>query len=184
MSTTSIGDREQLGAEGSFLPARAARMTESAVLFCRHGTTSVSESAVAAALRAGDPRSHDCFRHYLSLQIAEYLRRLDDNLVGVYSYTYGDAEEEGEGRSSSPTETLKLILRVRRRTAALGAVLAALDEALLDEYRRLIAPKGDRMVSFLDAQMVDDEEAEQGTGLAVVLRSAFTPPTRLWPNAR
>ncbi len=184
MRTSYVSDKEQIGEEETFLPASASRMAESAVLFCCHRTSYKCESAVAAALRAGDPRSHDCFRHYLSLQIAEYLRKLDDNLVGVYSYSYGDAEEEGEERSTSPTETLKLILRVRRKTAALNAVVAALDEALLDQYKRLIAPVGDKMGSFMDAQMVDDGEAEEGIGLAAILRSVFTPPTRVWPSSR
>ena len=184
MSTSFTADRELLGSEEAFLPAYIARMTESALLFCVHRTSRRSESEVAAALKAGDPRCHDCFRHYLSLQIAEYLRKLDDNLVGVYSYSYGDSEEECEERSSSPTEPLNLILRVKRKTAALNAVLAALDGAIVEEYRKLIAPVGDRMESFLDAHAVDDEEAQQGTGLAAVLKSAFTPPTPLWSKSQ
>ncbi len=184
MSTSSLVDREGLAVDEAFIPAQVARMVEGALLFCSHRTSHKRESDVAAALAEGEQRSQDCFRHYLSLQVAEYLRALDDNLAGAYSYSYGDAEEEGEGRSSSPTESLKLILRVRRKTAALNAVLAALDDAMLEEYRKLIEPVGDKMTTFLDAQMVDDEEAEQGSGLACVLKSAFTPPTQVWSNSR
>lgn len=185
MSTlSSVAKPEHLVSEESLLPAVAARMTAASLLFCCHKTPGFSESRVSEALREAEPRSHDCFRHHLSRQIAEYLQKLDDNLVGVYSYSYGDAEEEGEDRSSSPTELLELILRVRRKTAALDAAVSALDQALLEEYKGLIAPVGDRMVSFLDVHMVDDDEAAQGTGLAVVLRSAFTPPTRVWAIIR
>ncbi len=184
MSRSSLVDREQLGPEELFLSAHAARMTESALLFCCQRTLWDNESEVAAALKAAEPRAQDCFRHHLSCQVAEYLSRLDDNLVGVYSYSYGDAEEEGDERSSSPTLPLMLILRVRRKTSALNSVVGALDQALLEEYKGLIAPVGDRMGSFLDAQMVDDEEAEQGTGLAVVLRSVYTPATPIWSASR
>ncbi|HEX2923461.1 MAG TPA: hypothetical protein VHS28_05470 [Chloroflexota bacterium] len=184
MSTSPVVDLEEPAPGELLLPAVAARMCESALLFCCRRTVGDSESRVAAALGASDPRSLDCFRNHLSREIAEFLRKLDDNLVGVYSYCYGDAEEEGEDRGFSPTEPLRLILRVRKKTAALNAAVDALDQALLEEYKRLIAPVGDRMTSFLDVHMVDDEESVQGTGLAVVLRSVFVPPTRVWAISR
>lgn len=180
MTTYSTVSREPAGVEATFLPAHAARMTESAVLACCQKSVRGTEGAVVAALQAADPGTHDCFRYHLSQQVAEYLRKLDDNLTGVYSFSYGDAEDEGEERSSSPTQPLSLILRVRRKTAALNAAVAALDQALLEEYRKLMAPVADRMNLVLDAHLVDDEEAEQRTGMAVVLKSAFTPPTPIW----
>jgi hypothetical protein len=157
-------------------------MVEAALLFCGSRAPSRTETQVARALRDADLRVHDGFRHFLAIQLAEYLRKLDSNVAGVYSYSYGDAEEEGLDRNCSPTAPLCLILRVRRKTAALRAALAALDEAILEAYRKLVAPVGDKMTSFLDVQMVDDTEVEQGTGLSVVLSSAHVPPTRIWPG--
>jgi hypothetical protein len=164
------------------IQARAARMVGDAILYCRSKQACCGEGEVAGALKSADPRVDDCFRHSLSLQAAEYLAGLDERIVGAYSYSYGDSEEEGEERGHSPTAQLRLILHVRRKTAALAAAVAALDEALLEEYRRLIAPRGNRMTSILDVQVVDDEEVESGTGFAVVLRSTFAPPTRIWPG--
>jgi hypothetical protein len=157
-------------------------MVEVALRFCRSKAACCDESEVAGALKAADARVDDCFRHSLSLQAAEYLAQIDASTVGAYSYSYGDAEEEGEDRGHSPTAQLKLILHVHRKTAAMASAVAALDEAVLEEYKRLIAPRGNRMTSLLDVQIVDDKEVESGTGFAVVLRSAFAPPTRIWPG--
>ena len=175
MSTSSVAETSRVEQIESLLAVHAARMVEAALLFCTAKTPFRGESRVAQALKEGNPRAHDSFRHYLALQTAEYLRKLDENMEGVYSYSYGDAEEEGLDRKVSPTAPLTLILRVNRKTAGLRAAVAALDGALLEEYVRLVAPIGDRMTSFLDAQMVDNDEAEQRTGLAVVLKSAPCP---------
>jgi hypothetical protein len=175
-------EAEQAPLSAASVGTGAAQMVEAATKLCRSKAACCDEGELAGALKTADPRVDDCFRHALSLRAAEYLAGLDNHIVAAYSYSYGDAEEEGEERGHSPTAQLKLILHVRRKTAALAAAITALDEALLEEYRRLIAPVGERMTSLLDVQVVDEEEVDSGTGFAVVLTSAFAPPTRIWPG--
>lgn len=160
---------------------RMAEMVEAALLHCGSKMGITDREQVAAALRLENREAHDYFRHALAGQVAEYLSELDDSVVGVYAYSFGDAEEEGEDRSCSVTASINLILHVRRKTAALSSVLVSLDQALLDIYKETVAPYAQRMSSLLDVQMADDGEVEAGIGFGAVLKSIHNRPLRLWP---
>ncbi len=167
---------------GTTISCQAARMVEESIGYCEGMTPYAGRDQIAAALRAEIPQVHDYFRHSLAIQLARCLTQLDDSVVGIYSYSYGDAEEEGEDRNRGVAANLNLVLHVRRKTAALAAAVASMDQALLEQYRQLIAPRGERMSSFLDVQMVDDRDVEEATGFGVVLRGIYSRPVRLWPE--
>ncbi len=183
----AIGDLDETATQPAgkvdvLLSREAAEMVSNALHYCEGKTAYRGADQLAAALRAEIPQVHDYFRHALTTSLANYLIRLDDSVIEVYSYCYGDAEEEGEDRSCRVTGSLNLILHVRRRTAALSSVEVSLDQALLEQYKRLIAPNGDRMTSFLDLQMVDDRDVAEGLGFGAVLKSTFSRPVRVWPE--
>ena len=159
-----------------------SEMVEAALRHCGSKMGIADREQVAAALRVENREAHDYFRHALAGQVAEYLSELDDSVVGVYTYSYGDAEDEGEDRSCSVTASINLILHVRRKTAALSSVLASLDQGLLDLYKETVAPHAERMSSLLDVQMADDGEVEAGVGFGAVLKSIHNRPVRLWPS--
>lgn len=161
---------------------QAAQMVENALHYCETKTPYHGHDRLAAALRTENPQVHDYFRHSLARQLAQYLKSLDDGVVCIYTHSYGDAEEEGEDRSVSLASNLNLILHVRRKTAALDSVLLSIDQALLAEYRHLVAPYGEKMVSLLDVQTVDDSDVEECVGFAVMLRSTYNRPIRVWPE--
>ncbi len=159
---------------------RAAEMVDAAIRYCEAKTSLRGRKQVATALRVENRQLHDYFRHSLARQVATYLAQLDDSVVGVYTHSYGDAEEEGEDRSCSLTANINLILHVRRKTAALSSAVASLDQALLEQYKVLVAPRAEKMASLLDAQVADDRDVEEGLGFGAVLRSIFTKPVQLW----
>ncbi len=164
------------------LSRRAEEMVDNALRYCESKTSYRGADRVAAALRAEIPQVHDYFRHSLAASVADYLIQLDDGVIEIYNYCYGDAEEEGEGRGCQVSDSLNLILHVVRRTAALSSIIACLDQALLEQYKRVVDPHGEKMTSFLDIQMVDDRDVAEGIGFGAVLRSTFTRPTRVWPE--
>jgi len=181
MSTIKDGPKTQpMGRMDAPLTHDATRMVEKALSFCESMTGVRGRGRLATALRLESPRVHDYFRHSLAQQVAGYLAQLDDSIVGVYTHSYGDAEEEGEDRSCGVATNINLILHVRRKTAALSSAIASLDRALLEQYRALVAPNGDKMSSLLDVQVVDDRDVEDGVGFGAVLRASYSKPVRLW----
>ena len=174
--------REAVGTVGILLSSEAERMIGNALEYCNAKTAHRGPEQIREALRAENSMVHDYFRHSLACQIAEYLAQLDPCVVQIYTHNYGDAEEEGEDRKCGITSNINLIIHVRRKTAALSSIIWSLDQALLERYRQLIAPKGERMASLLDVQMVDDREVEESIGLGAVLRSVYVRPVRVWPR--
>lgn len=160
----------------------ASKIIDAAIECCETMASYRGRDQIAAALRAEIPEIHDYFRHSIARQLAQYITGLDETVVSVYTHSYGDAEEEGELRGVSLSAPINIILHVRRKTAALSSVVASLDHQLLERYRLLVAPHGERIASMLDIQMVDDEDIRRGTGFGVVLRSTYSKPVRLWPE--
>lgn len=162
--------------------SNASEMIEAAIAYCEAKSGCRGRDQVAGALRAEDAVIHDYFRYSIALQLAQYLTKLDKNVVSVFTYSFGDAEEEGEDRNISLSAPINLILHVRRKTAALRSIVAYLDQQLLDGYKQLVAPEGEKIASILDVQMVDDEDIRRGIGFGVLLRSSYSKPVRLWPE--
>lgn len=160
----------------------AIEMVDSAIEYCENMTGYRGRDQIAAALRVETPEAHDYFRHSIARQVARYLTNLDETVVSVYTHSFGDAEEEGEGRTVRISTPINIILHVRRKTAALSSIVAYLDHQLLESYKQLVSPRGEKIASILDIQMVDDEDIRRGTGFGVVLRSTYSKPVRLWPE--
>ncbi len=173
----TIGAGAETGTE-----RRWEEMVETALRYCEDRAGYQGRSATARALTSEVPQAHDYFRYSLARQAAQYLARLDDGIVAVYSHSWGDAEEEGADRSCSLTAPINLIIHVRRKTAALSSLIQSLDRALLRRYQELTAPHCERMGALLDVQMVDDREVEEGIGFGAVVKALYTRPTRIWPS--
>lgn len=126
------------------------------------------------------PAFLDAFKHALACKIAGVLAEHDPSVQAVYTYdpSMNPDSESGEDLPVSPT--IHLLVRVVKPSAALEALIASLDEALVAKLPALPSAKFAKRTSFLDVNLLSDEHAQGGTGYAALLTSLFAPPLRIW----
>jgi len=129
-------------------------------------------------MRKGD-RDALAYCHYqLAQQVAEALGALDDHVRSVSLYEFEATPEDrvfGQNPESLP---IHLLVRVRRKTSALGALVAALDRALVKDYAEMVGPR--RLGHVLDVQVIDDNDVASRRGIAALLYSLYNRPIQLW----
>jgi hypothetical protein len=71
-----------------------------------------------------------------------------------------------------------VIIEVKRKTKALGALVDALDRALVQRYATLL--KLENLEHILDAQLVDGEDIKRRVGYGAMLSSIYRKPLQVW----
>jgi len=112
------------------------------------------------------------FRYYIAKQVAEYLGEVEAGVKAVYYL-----EEQDE---PVQTRLICLIVQVERKTAALASLMEGLNQSLVEEYKKLMAPNSSQLKYLLSVIFLDSVEAESKTGEAAILSSCFNPPMRIW----
>ncbi len=133
--------------------------------------------AVEELLRQGDRAATEYFHYNLATEIGRKLGEWDADVQGAYLCDY-DATPLDLAFDETRSPLIHLILVVERKTAALGALLAAVDNALVLLYRDLTGRT--ELAHLLDVQAVDPEEIRNRIGYGAFFSSLHYRPVPLW----
>jgi hypothetical protein len=121
----------------------------------------------------------------LGKQIAEYLGSMDQNIRAIFYYE-ADQERSHDFQIKGSTDewkgSINLVAWVNRKSAALVALVATLENVLLESQRQLIGISSSHLsLISLDVKMVNDDEIYQQRGLGVIARSEMVHSKQVWP---
>lgn len=126
---------------------------------------------------------NDFIDHYkfgLAERIANTLAAHDEHVQAIY-YFDPNLNSDAEIETFAPLDaTVNLLVQVETKSAALESFIAALDEALTQEARKLPSPLFTSLVSILNAILVTEEDVDQRRGYAILLSSMYLKPRQVW----
>jgi len=126
------------------------------------------------------PAFLDAFKHALACRIAGVLAENDPSVQAVYTYDPSANPDSESGEDLPVSATVHLLVRVSKPSAALEALITSLDQALVAKLPVLPSAQFAKRTSFLDVNLLTDEDAQRGAGYAALLTSMFAPPLRIW----
>jgi hypothetical protein len=135
-------------------------------------------STATARLQAGEGAACASLRHALACRVAAGLAEIDDTIKAAYLLEEIDTAEEAWNEATPRTAAIQVILWVQPRTAALSALVDALDAALLPRYASLVGAEA--MTRLLLVQLVDDAAVRDRVGFGLLLTSTRNRPLRIW----
>lgn len=172
-------------AGGSSPPLRsldAASVTrgflDEALVYCAAKMQLVGPQATLELLRQADKRARFHTHHSLAQQVAQALGDMDKNVSSVFVFDYDATPEDLAFGDSSCVAPIHLIVRAERKTEDLYALVAAMENALVEDYARCVGPG--RLKCLLDVQVIDAEDVEKRRGYAAVLSSLHNRPIQVW----
>ena len=182
-STKKQGNRLKIGFSTSLLQiADAANAAEAALtnalLLCAQRIGAEGAESAIARVRDGDASACNYWQYALAGQVAEYLGTLDQDVKAVYLCEYDATPEDIAFSEMKPMAPIHLMVWVRRKTAALNSVVAALDRALVDTCRKRMGTP--QLALLLDVQVIDDDDVERRAGYAAMISSLHHKPIQIW----
>jgi hypothetical protein len=120
------------------------------------------------------------FKHSLARHIAATLAENDASVQAAYTYDPSMNPDSECGDDLPVDVTIHLLVHVTHISAALETFIAALDRTLTAILSRLPSAEFAQRTSFLDVNLLTDEDARRGTRYAAFLSSLFAPPLRVW----
>lgn len=156
-------------------PAEAAESAlADALSYAAQKMTLMGPQSVLDHLRVGDAAALGYFQYALARRLAAYLAGSDGEVRATYMYDDEATAEDFAFGDIQPVSLVHLLVWTRRKTEALYALVDALDRALAAAYaQRAGLP---RVAHLLDAQLVDDNEVQQGKGYGRLLNSVHCQP--------
>ena len=154
-----------------------ADIVGSAMAFCAEKTGLASKEAVTAAVQSCDCEVCERLHHGVARAVSAYLGSMDSEVEAVYSYDPDRAtgvDEAITGRG------INLIVRVKRKSAALWSLIGLLISAMAQQRRDLACPRAEPLCWGLDIQVVDDDEVRSRTGYGALVDSLYVRPTQIW----
>lgn len=151
---------------------------EKALVYCADKMQLVGPQATLELLRQGDNRARFHTHHSLAQQVAKALGDMDKNVSSVFVFDYDATPEDLAFGDSSCVSPIHLIVRAERKTEDLYALVAAMENALVEDYARCVGPG--QLKCLLDVQVIDAEDVEKRRGYAAVLSSLHNRPIQVW----
>ena len=160
------------------ITSMAETILSQALEFCAQKLALDGSQYVVNHLQQDDHTTYRYWRYGLAKRAAECLGALDEDIEAVYIYDY-DATPDDVCFAEVASDTLiHLIIRAQRKTAALNAVIEALDHAMVEAHIDLLGTH--QLKYLLDAQMVDDHDVEHRLGYGALFSSLHHRPLMLW----
>jgi hypothetical protein len=157
----------------------AENILTKALAFCAAKLGLADAAGAAERLRGHDGPACAYCTYSIAAQAGESLGSLDEQIKAVYTLDYDATPEDmcfAPGTAAAPT--IHLIVWTRRKTAALDALVAALDHALVTAFADLLTQRGPAYL--LDVHTIDDRDVETGTGYGALLRAIHNRPIQVW----
>jgi hypothetical protein len=157
----------------------ASQIVTAALSSCAQKMGLDSPERVIERLQQGNGVACAYCLYSLATQVAASLGDQDDNVRAVYLFEYDATPQDlCFADAASPAQLVRLIVHVSRKTAALTALLATMDHALVQAWARALGRPPQQ--SLLDAHVIDQEEVMARTGYGVLLNSVHNRPIQIW----
>lgn len=181
MTTTTFSHQATSIATSKVLPMQeiAEQLWNDALAQARQKMTPFHRQAELSELLLV-PAFIDAFNHALAAGIAKILVENDKFLQAVYTYDPSMNPDSESGVDLPATPNVHLLMLVSKRSTALSALIASLDDALTGKLRELPTSTFAQSKSMLDVNLITEEDVRRGTGYAVLLSSVFAPPIKVW----
>jgi len=135
--------------------------------------------AVAERMRQGDGAASGYCLYSVAGQVAEAIGSLDRNVRAAYVFDCeATPEDECLGEVARGAPLVHLLVWTQRKTAALGALVSALDRALVRAYAAALGVG--RPASLLDVQVIDDADVGRRSGYGALLGAMYHRPVQVW----
>ncbi len=162
---------------GTSIPAQ--EILSHALAYCAAKMALDGPPSVVERLRQGDGTACEYCLYGIATQVAEKIGALDENVKTIYTLDY-DATPEDEcfGGAARGAPPVHLLVWTRRKTAALLALVEALDRSLVQAYAQLLDRPG--LAGLLDVQIIDDVDVGRRLGYGALLSSIHHRPIPVW----
>jgi hypothetical protein len=117
----------------------------------------------------------------IARQVGDLLGTLDQNVEAVYILDYDATPQDLCYTGDGQTTLIHLIVRVKRKTNALGSVVEVLNQALVRAYAKLLDRQ--RLEHLLDVQVVDGVDVAKRIGYGAMLSSLHNRPIQVWERS-
>lgn len=123
----------------------------------------------------------DYFKYAMAQEVAQVIATYDQRTLAVYVFDES-ANPDAETEDYAPTLdlTVRLLVLVAARTAALEAFIQALDRVLTSTLQELPSALLARRTSILNIIPVTEDDVQEGRGYATLLSSFYARPVRIW----
>jgi hypothetical protein len=156
----------------------AETIVNQAVKFCADKLRLGDYQMVVERLRRCDESAANYCHYSIAKQVGEALGALDSTVQAVYMVDYDATPEDICFGTTQGIEPIHVIIRVERKTKALGALVEALDRALVRGYAALLSLEN--LEHILDAQLVDGVDIKKRVGYGAMLSSLYRKPLQVW----
>jgi hypothetical protein len=168
------------------VPAQPTRMSAAgqailshALSYCAAKMSLGGPRIAAERLCQGDDAASGYCLYCIAKQAAETIGALDENVRAVYTFDCEATPEDASlGEIARGAPLVHLLVWTQRKTAALDALLAALDRALARAYADMLGVG--RPAGLLDVQVVDDVQVGRRSGYGALLSSMYHRPVQVW----
>lgn len=156
----------------------AARLMVASALAYAEEKATPSLRARGLRVEAADPHFRDHLKWGLTLSMTKHLADHDVEVRAVYAFEPSANADAEDAETLPPDDMLHLLVLVNRRTAALEALIASLDGALVEVLNECGVPRVPPRL--LDVNLITPEDVRLGIGLAGILSAVFAPPIKVW----
>lgn len=121
-----------------------------------------------------------CVVQSLVRQLGDYLGQVDRTVKAVYHYE--PVEESGKELpgTNEPHVGINLVVWVERKSAALSALIGALETVLKNSQRQIGCAAASPRCFALDVKLVSDHEVQEERGLGLLVRNASIRSMPVW----
>jgi len=122
----------------------------------------------------------DNLKYNIAKGVANTLAANDKQVLAVY-FTEPSMNADAESGEYPPIDVnIHLLILVKTPSAALKTLIASLDKPLVQHLKSKFDLFPAQCNSVLDVMLLTEEEVENNTGYANLLRSIFSPPLKIW----
>jgi hypothetical protein len=174
-----IGASVAVSMQPAEMDVTAEEILAEALSYCACKMALDGPQVVAERIRHGDSGARGYCLYSIAKQVAKTIGSLDGNVRAVYTFDY-DATPEDECLSEvvRGAPLVHLLVWTQRRTAALRALVSALDRALVRGYAGALG--NGQPASLLDVQVIDDADVGSRSGYGALLSSMYHRPVQVW----
>ncbi len=163
--------------------ALADRMLDKAIQMCADLKFHGDPKQTVQALQLG--RCDICAKvsECLVCQVGEYLGKIDQTVKAVYQYKpeYTSLQPRSENLTvGGQPAGINLVAWVERKSAALNALAATLENALSDSRKRIHCKNAIPACYILDIQMIEDRDVQENRGYGMLVNSMFVRSQQTW----